>query len=168
MIKIFYPIILSVILIHIACSPKEEQEDDNNTLETEQITLYDKDKEAIAYIDYDEERTIYLWDGTPVAYLVSENKTINGDEVFGFNGTCLGWYYEGILYDRDGYVAGAKKGVAKGLINTIITHTERIKSIKHIKPVKHVRHISPIQHIFINKWSDTNLTTFLNNGIDDK
>lgn len=169
MMKIFYPIILSVTLMYtVGCSSKEEQEENNNIFETGQVTLYDNNKEAIAYIDYDDERTIYLWDGTPVAYLVSENKTIDGDEVFGFNGICLGWYYEGILYDYNGYVVGAKKGIIKGSINTTATHIEKIKSIKHIKPIKHIHHVSLAQHVFTNKWSETDLTTFLNNGINDK
>ena len=33
----------------------------------QQVSLYDSQGEARAYIDYDEEATIFMWDGTPVA-----------------------------------------------------------------------------------------------------
>lgn len=38
------------------------------TVNAQQISLYDSEGEARAYIDYDEEATIFMWDGTPVAF----------------------------------------------------------------------------------------------------
>lgn len=165
--KMLYWIMIAL-AICTGCSSKEEKEKDDNITETGQITLYDKEKKAIAYIDYGDENTIYLWDGTPVAYLVSENKTVQGNEIFGFNGICLGWYYDGVLYGQDGYAVGAEKNVAKGQINMVITYVEQPKGVKYIKPIKHIREISPVQHVYINKWSDTDLTEFLKQGIKNE
>ena len=39
------------------------------TVNAQQISLYDSEGEARAYIDYDEEATIFMWDGTPVAFV---------------------------------------------------------------------------------------------------
>ena len=49
-----------------------------------EITLFNSDGEAIAYIDAeDEDLTIYMWEGTPVAYLDPDGDDFN---IYGFNG----------------------------------------------------------------------------------
>jgi hypothetical protein len=58
-------------------------------------TLFNSNGEPVAYISSDTNRTIYLWDGHPVAYLYSYH-------VYGFNGRHLGWLINGIVYDSDG------------------------------------------------------------------
>jgi len=58
-------------------------------------TLFNSMGEPVAYISRDQNRTIYLWDGHPVAYLYGYN-------VYGFNGRHLGWFINGIVYDPDG------------------------------------------------------------------
>jgi hypothetical protein len=50
-------------------------------------TLFNSKGEPVAYISSDMNKTIYLWDGHPVAYLYSYH-------VYGFNGR--------IVYDPDG------------------------------------------------------------------
>ena len=49
----------------------------------QQVSLYDSEGEARAYIDFDEEATIFMWDGTPVAFLEKDGSDIC---VFGYNG----------------------------------------------------------------------------------
>lgn len=61
-----------------------------------ETTLYDKAGEAVAYIASDYNETIYLWDGSPVAYLYEAR------HVYGINGRHLGWWIEEILYDNYG------------------------------------------------------------------
>ncbi len=61
-----------------------------------ETTLFDAQGEPIAYLSDDYDRTIYLWDGHPVAYLYQEQ------HVYGFNGRHLGWFIEQILYDENG------------------------------------------------------------------
>lgn len=56
--------------------------------ETNQLTT--RPSEAVAYIDADDELTIYLWGGKPVAYL--ERDTGNEFHVYGFSGKHLGWF----------------------------------------------------------------------------
>lgn len=73
-----------------------------------QVTLYDAGKESVAYIDYPDDATIYLFDGAPVAFIQSE------ELVFSFNGRFLGWYRDGVLYDRTTYAVGARHDIVPG------------------------------------------------------
>jgi hypothetical protein len=70
-----------------------------------QTTLYDKNGEAEAYVTDDYHNTIYLWDGSPVAYLYDD------EHVYGINGRHLGWFTGDILFtnngERIGFTAGA-------------------------------------------------------------
>ncbi|WP_010253352.1 4-fold beta flower protein [Myroides injenensis] len=101
----------------------------STAISAQQISLYNKAGEPIAYIDYDEEATIYLWKGEPVAYLTKERDDIC---IFGFNGSFLGWYEEGIIYDKK----GKKIGVIEDADPFMITKFEPIKGIQKIKPFR--------------------------------
>jgi len=59
-------------------------------------TLFDKNGNAVAYITDDYHESIYLWDGSPVAYLHDEQ------HVYGINGRHLGWLINEIIFDRQG------------------------------------------------------------------
>lgn len=82
------------------CSSASEEKDPEEDL---QVTLYDRETEAIAYIDYEDDSTIYTFEGEPLAYIEADKW------VYGFNGKLLGWYSESVLYDRSYYAAGAKR-----------------------------------------------------------
>lgn len=58
-------------------------------------TLFNSNGEPVAYISDDSNKSIYLWDGHPVACLY-------GYHVYGFNGRHLGWFINGVLYDSEG------------------------------------------------------------------
>jgi hypothetical protein len=58
------------------------------------LTLYNAQGRAVAYIDDDGE-SIYLYDGSPVAWL-------SEDSVFDYSGHYLGWIDNGWVYDRSG------------------------------------------------------------------
>jgi len=58
-------------------------------------TLFNSKGEPVAYISRDQNKTIYTWNGYPVAYL-------NGYNVYGFNGLHLGWLINDIIYDFNG------------------------------------------------------------------
>ena len=74
----------------------------------EEITLFNSDGKAIAYIDADDDdMCIYLWNGTPVAYLEPEDEAF---DIYGFNGEHLGWFEGGIVRDHEGYVMGFIEG----------------------------------------------------------
>lgn len=62
--------------------------------------LFDTKGQPVAYLAEDGERTICLWDGSPVAYV---DDWLN---CYGWNGTCLGWIEDGVLYDPTGQAVG--------------------------------------------------------------
>lgn len=144
--------------IAILCTSCHSENDNETPQRDLQVTLYDKDKEAIAYIDYDDEETIYTFEGEPMAYIESK------EQVYGFNGKLLGWYVNGILYDQTYNAVGAKHGIARGGVNTVVTRPEKIKGVKHTKPVKHVKGNDFIHPILKDNWSKITLTEFLANG----
>ncbi|MCL9804943.1 hypothetical protein NAT51_05405 [Flavobacterium amniphilum] len=119
----------------------------------QQVTLFDSSGEAIAYIDYDEDATIFMWSGKPVAFIEKD-----GDDlcIIGFNRSFLGWYEDGIIYDRKGYIVGGTKDALN-----IPTKFERMKRIQGIVPFRPITPISPIKPTFWDRWSNTPLTEFL-------
>jgi hypothetical protein len=62
--------------------------------------FYNKAGEAVAYVAEDYRRTIYLWDGSAVAYLFEES------HLYGINGKHLGWLKDEVIYDNDGARVG--------------------------------------------------------------
>ena len=97
-----------------------------------------------------------MWDGTPVAFVEKDGRDLC---VFGFNDSFLGWYEDGVIYDKKGYAVGARKGAV-----SMITKIERIKGIQKITPIRPITPITPIQPILKNSWSNTSLTEFLYYG----
>lgn len=122
----------------------------------QQITLFDKEGEPRAYIDYDQEATIFMWDGTPVAFVEKD-----GDElcIFGFNGDFLGWYEDGLVYDKKGYMVGAREGALN-----MFTKMEKMKGFQKLAPLKPITPITPFQPILSHSWSSISLTEFLFSG----
>lgn len=120
---------------------------------SQEVSLYDSDGEAIAYIDFDEDATIFLWKGTPVAFLEKDGSDIC---VFGFNGTFLGWYEDGIMYDEDGYVVGAREGSVN-----MLTQLEGLKGLQELTPLRPLTPLTPLQPLWKNRWSNTSLYEFL-------
>ncbi len=123
---------------------------------SQQITLFNSNGAAKAYIDYNEDATIFSWNGKPLAFLENDNNEIC---VFGFNGRFLGWYVDGIIYDKNGYAVGASKGSVN-----MLTNIEPIKSIQELRPIKPITPITPIQPILNNSWSSMSLIEFLYSG----
>lgn len=119
----------------------------------QQISLFDSEGEAIAYIDFDEDATIFMWDGTPVAFLEKDGRNIC---VIGFNGSFMGWYEDGIVYDKKGYVVGARKGAVN-----MLTRMERMKGMKRMLPMRPMSPMTPMQPMYRGSWSSTSLSEFL-------
>ncbi len=117
-----------------------------------EISLFDESCNAVAYIAVDDEQTIYLWEGTPVAYLYEEN-------VYGFNGVHLGWFIEGVMFGRDGCILCTIRSKFPR-----ITRIERIKRIKKIKRIKRIRRIAPIRPIFYRRFSANQGSVVLASG----
>jgi hypothetical protein len=123
----------------------------------EEITLFNSDGEAIAYIDTeDEDLTIYMWNGTPVAYLVSDDDAFS---IYGFNGEHLGWFEDGIVRDHEGYGVGFRKGAT-----SIYTKYEPYKSYKQYKPYKAYKKYAPYKPYYMTQFSGESLSLFLMRG----
>ena len=129
-----------------------------NKVYCQEISLYDSNGEAVAYIDFDDDATIYLWKGTPVAFLEKDGSDIC---VFGFNGSFLGWYDDGIIYDKKGYVVGAREGAIR-----MLTKLERLKGLQELTPLRPLTPLTPLQPLWKTSWSNTSLTEFLFFGKD--
>ena len=43
-------------------------------ISAQQTSIYHKQEEAMAYIDYDEDATIFMWNGTPIEFLEKAEK----------------------------------------------------------------------------------------------
>jgi hypothetical protein len=110
----------------------------------QQTSLFDSEGEARAYIDYGENATIFLWDGTPVAFLEKNGSDIC---VFGFNGSFMGWYEDGIIYDKKGYAVGARKGATN-----MMTKMERMKSMQKMAPMRSMTQMTPMQPMWKSSW----------------
>ena len=122
-----------------------------------EITLFDSDGEAIAYIETDDEDlTIYLWNGKPVAYLDPDGDAYN---IYGFNGKHLGWYDEGIVRDHKGYAVGFREGATN-----VYTKYEPYKSYKAYKPYKAYKEYAPYKPYNQSQFSGESLSLFLSKG----
>ena len=118
-----------------------------------QETLHDRNGNAVAYIDYDDESTIYMWNGKPVAYL-SDNNTI-----YGFNGKHLGWYEDGTFWNLQGEKAGFNKNASP-----VFTKFEPFKSFKNFKPFKSFKEFSKMKPFKKNSISAASLEQHLLGG----
>jgi len=122
----------------------------------QEISLFDYNGRATAYIAGDGNNTIYLWNGRPVAYIFFDK----GDyHIYGFNGRHLGWFDEGIVRDNRGEAVGAEKSA-----HPKRTRAEPEKSAKREKPVASLRGFAPIKPVFSKKWSKTSLNIMLSQG----
>jgi hypothetical protein len=120
----------------------------------DEITIFDHHGEAVAYVDTNEQATVFMWSGLPVAY-------ISGNNIYGFNGKHLGWINQGIIYDHDGNGVGFFKNAT-----TTLTQLESLKDLKQLKPLRALKELEPLQPLLSSYWTNTPLSIFLINGND--
>ena len=113
----------------------------------DEVTLFDGQGNASAYIALDEKLTIYLWNGKPTAYL--ESDSAGGFHVYGFNGKHLGWFVAGVARDHEGNAACALKDRLQA------TQFEPFKDFKEFKPFKAFKEFAPFRPFFSSSWGDT-------------
>jgi hypothetical protein len=114
------------------------------------MTLYDSKGKAVAYSDDGE--TIYLFNGTPVAYFY-------GDYVYGFDGYLLGRLKNGWIRDNKGFCVFFTENAIGGPVKPL-KQLMPIKSIKRIRPIKSIRHIPCIKPIDQLAWSSLSVEQF--------
>lgn len=116
------------------------------------MTLFNNNGNAVAYFDDDNE-TIFLWDGTPVAYLDNEN-------IYGFNGKHLGWFEDGIIWNHNGEKGGFNKESLP-----VFAKFEPFKEFKKFKPFKSFKEFAPFKPFKSNTISKMDFSEFLKLGI---
>lgn len=120
-------------------------------------TLFDAQGRATAYIDDD--MTIYLWSGKPVAFIYPDTSHEVSD-IYGFNGKHLGWFIKGIARGNDGSAeCGVKSVVSPPQVGPL-------KSPKEYKPPKALLERRPLTPNFSQSWSDTPCRVFLFEGYE--
>ena len=144
-------LIFAILLTTISFAGCQSEDNDETPREETQVTLYDQNKTCALPI-------LYTFEGEPVAYIESK------EQVYSFNAKLLGWYVDGVLYDRTYHAVGAKHGIVRGGINTVVTRLEKIKGVKHIKPEKPVKGNDFIHPVLKDSWSETTLTEFFADG----
>lgn len=117
-----------------------------------EVTLYDGAGRAAAYMDMEDDCTVYLYDGTPVGY-------VDGENVYGFNGRHLGWFEEGVISDRFGHSVGFT-----GEACPSETGEEPPKRPKQPKPGKRGMETPPMKPLFSPTPSDEDFELFLKQG----
>ncbi|WP_290577350.1 4-fold beta flower protein [Ketobacter sp.] len=123
-----------------------------------ELSLFDRDGKAAAYVALDDELTIYLWGGEPVAYLDVDNA--GGYHVYGFNGKHLGWFVNGVVWAHDGNASCATSSVLR------TTQVESFKAFKQFKPFKSFKEFAPFRPFLTSSFGDTQCMLLLSEGRD--
>jgi len=123
-----------------------------------ETTLFDRTGEATAYV-VNATGNIFLWDGTPAAYLESSRSRMPFS-VYGFNGEHLAWFDGQLMRDHSGGVIA----FVRGAVTNVIPRIEPIKSIKKIIPIKRIKRIEPILPLARNSFSNQSLQQLLESG----
>ncbi|MFN8777656.1 MAG: 4-fold beta flower protein [Flavobacteriales bacterium] len=125
----------------------------------QQLAWYDSSGEPVAYVDFGQDDVIYLWDGTPVAFLGRDGRDVC---IFGFNRSFLGWYENGVIYDRQGDIVGSRKGALMMAYN----EWEPFRGFQKFAPLKPIQPFAPFKPFFSQRWSNADLVDFLRSGED--
>lgn len=128
----------------------------HDAMADDEITLFNERGKADAYISIEDEMTIYLWTGKPVAYLDGDNA--GGFHIYGFNGKHLGWFVSGIVRDHAGNAACAVKE------RMATTDFESFNAFKQFKPFKSFKEFAPFRPLFTKSWGDAPCRFLLGEG----
>jgi hypothetical protein len=121
----------------------------------DEVSLFDDNGKAVAYIAPSDEMTIYLWSGKPVAYLKIAGDVLN---VYGFNGEHLGWLVKDVVWGHSGNAACATKDVMKD------PALEPFKSFKQFKPFKSFTKFAPARPAFTGEFGEVPCGLLLASG----
>ncbi len=131
----------------------------NTQLYGQDLDVFNEQGNPTAYFDLqDEDQTIYFIDGKAVAYLHLADTIY---QVYGFNGLHLGWYHNGVLRDKEGFMVGCVDGACY----VIPRVGNYIRPFKQLKPFKSFRDLPSFQPNFIDLFSKLSLYEFLLDGV---
>lgn len=108
------------------------------------IIFYNKNGKPIAYLSERDNETIYLFNGTAVAYIYD-------DCVYTFKGRHIGWYEKGWIYDNNGYCVFFTQNASNGPTKPVRQITP-VRSSTRVKPIKGVKSIKPVRPIKRLSW----------------
>ncbi len=106
-------------------------------------TLYNFEGKAIAYIF--EGEYIYLYDGTPAAFLHNEY-------VYAFSGQYLGWIQDGWVIDVEGNRVFFTENATGGPVRPV-RHVRPVRGVRKVRPVRGVREVCPPRPVRSLAWS---------------
>lgn len=116
------------------------------------ISLYNHTGEAVAYIA-DDEMKIYLSNGEAVAYLDDQS-------LYSVNGKHLGWFKEGIAWDREGCAVGFIEGAYSNGVYTKVADVESLKGRRALTPFKSSQAPSPVEPMYKSQWATQPMEKF--------
>ena len=117
------------------------------------LTFYNSNGNAIAYIS-DDNQSIYLYNGTPVAWLSGEN-------IYAYNGKYLGWIQDGWVFDRNGTRAFFTENASGGPIKPVKA-VRPVKGVRDVRPVRSVRETRPARPVRSLNWSQLSNNDYFN------
>ncbi|MCL6455015.1 MAG: hypothetical protein K6T78_15510 [Alicyclobacillus sp.] len=109
-----------------------------------QLTFYNHQGIAVAYTE--DHCHIYLFDGSPVAYIYD-------DSIYSYIGKHLGRYLDGWVRDNSGYCVFFTESTQGGGPVRPVKHVRPVKNVKHVKPVKMVKEVKPVKPVSLLSWS---------------
>lgn len=122
-----------------------------------EMSLFSNKGTPAAYVAVDEGMTVYLWSGKPIAYLERDIGTTRF-HVYGFNGKHLGWFDQGVIWDKHGDGSCA----VKERLQT--TQVEPFKALKQSRPLKAIKEIAPVRPDFSNQFGQVDCGLLLAKG----
>lgn len=118
-----------------------------------EVTLFGKNGDPQAYVAHGDGNTIYSFAGEPLAYVDEQNN------IYGFNGSHLGWFEEGIVWDHHGRRVGFTSKACP-----VFKQFEPFKGFKQFKPFMGLKQLAPFKPIKMHVLADENLLVFLHAG----
>ncbi len=91
-------------------------------------------------------KTLYLWDGKPVAYL-------REDRVFGFSGRFLGWLERGWLHDRSNHPTLFSANATDGPLRPM-KQARPLKGLIKAPPIPSPPQPPPMRPVKSKRWSE--------------
>lgn len=108
--------------------------------------FYNKQGKPIAYISDKDNETIYLFNGSAVAYIYNES-------IYSFKGKHLGFFENGWIYDNNGYCVYFTPNATGGPFKPAKTFVPA-KSFQRVKPFKHAKSFRPAKPMKRLSWCD--------------
>ena len=111
------------------------------------LKFYNNKREPYAYTE--DQRTIYTYEGMPVAY-------IEVKDIYSFTGAHVGFFEDGNIWDHNGDILLFTKDSIRGPLKPQKSLMP-LKKLKSRKPLKGLKQLKPKKPLKSNKWSSSNL-----------